>query len=391
VFVLDPTHPKTKERLTEVFRTYREWGIRYYMIDFLYAISGATPGQFIPDAYYDTKLPRVTAYREGVRTIREAAGADTYLLASTGPTLQNIGLLDAMRAGNDYGEGRPLDGPGKGFYPGTFVINKTDYWTSHQNALHALAAHSSMHRKLFIADSGNVLTIDKPVPLDDARISATIFGINGGPAMLGDDIDRMSEERLAMVRQLFPRLPEAAHALDLFDSPAPDYPKVFRLPVRTAWDDWDLYAIFNLGNEPLRRTIDLGEEPRLVWDFWAERYLGVHSGKWEAVVGPRAAGFYRVSRRRDHPWLLSTDMQARQGQAEVESVRWDPAQKELIVEARRPAGSEGNIQVWSPSDAALREPAGLWIAKDGLDGSLIIRSALRFDKQGRARRVLRFQ
>ena len=391
VFVLDPTHPKTKDHLTQVFRTWREWGIRYYMLDFLYAISGAMPGSFIPDSYHDTSLPRVAAYREGLRAIREASGKDTYLLASTGPTLQNIGLLDAMRAGNDYGEGRPLDGPGKGFYPGTFVINRTDHWTSHERALHALAAHAPMHRKLFIADSGNVLTVDKPVPLDDARISATIFAINGGPLMLGDDIDRMSEDRIGIVRGLFPRLPEAARALDLFASPAPGYPKVFRLPVRTAWDEWDLYAVFNLGDEPLRQRIELGAGERLVWDFWSERYLGARSGGWEAVVSPHSVGFYRVAARRAHPWILSTDLHARQGQAELENVHWNPERKELEIEARRPAGSEGNVFMWAPSDAALLEPAGLWIAKDGHNGSLIIRASLRFDAQGKARRVVRFR
>ena len=41
--------------------------------------------------------------------IRKAAGDDTYLLSSTGPTFQNVGLVDAARMGSDYGEGRPLD------------------------------------------------------------------------------------------------------------------------------------------------------------------------------------------------------------------------------------------------------------------------------------------
>jgi hypothetical protein len=166
---------------------------------------------------------------------------------------------------------------------------------------------------------------------------------------------------------------------------------VFRLPVHTEWDDWDLYAVFNLNNEPLRRQLDLGQGSHLVWDFWSGRYLGIHSGHWEAVVGPRTVGFYRVARRRDHPWVLSTDLHARQGQTELESVRWAPASKELTIEARRPPGTEGSVFIWAPSDAALREPAGLWIAKDGHDGSLIIRSALKFDAQGRGRRTLRFQ
>ncbi len=221
----DPTHPKTQAMLREVFTTYRQWGVRYYMIDFLNAVSGKVPGQYLNDGYYDkTLINGPQAYREGLRVIREATGPDTYLLSSTGPTFHNIGYIDATRVGSDYGEGRPLDGPGQGFFPGTFVVNKADNWTSHLRATEAMAAHYFAHNKLFISDSGNVLTVDKPIPLTDAQISATIFGINGGPVMLGDDIDRISEERLDLIRKLFPRLPECARPLDLFSTTAPDSP-----------------------------------------------------------------------------------------------------------------------------------------------------------------------
>ena len=207
---LDPTHPQTQAFLRNVFTTYRKWGVRYYMIDFLNAICGNAYGQFANDGYSDRSLIRgPQAWREGLRVIREAAGPDTYLLASSGPTLPTIGLMDAVRAGNDYGEGRALDGPGKGFYPGTFVIDKPDHWTSHSLALKALAGYFFTDRKLFLADTGNVLTVDQPMPVNEAQFRATFFGINGSPMMLGDDIDRIGDERLAMIRRVLPRLPGA--------------------------------------------------------------------------------------------------------------------------------------------------------------------------------------
>ena len=96
MYVLDPTHPKTQSFLREVFETWHKWGVRYYMIDFLYSITGATPGTFLNDGYYDkTRIQGPEAWREGLRVIREAAGPDTYLLSSTGPTLQCIGYMDS--------------------------------------------------------------------------------------------------------------------------------------------------------------------------------------------------------------------------------------------------------------------------------------------------------
>ena len=74
------------------------------MFDFLEAGSGSTPGTVLYDEYFGKsegmiKGPEV--YRAALKVAREAAGEDTYLLSSSGPTLQNVGLVDAARIGND--------------------------------------------------------------------------------------------------------------------------------------------------------------------------------------------------------------------------------------------------------------------------------------------------
>jgi hypothetical protein len=134
--------------------------------------------------------------------------------------------------------------------------------------------------------------------------------------------------RLRIVKQIFPRLPECAKPLDLFEAAEPDYPKIFHLPVRSRWDSWELLAVFNYEIEPLQKTVDLARlavDPRqsyVVWDFWNERYMGVISGRITVNVAPRSVTLLRISRQRDCPWVLSTDMHVRQGQAEIEEVRW---------------------------------------------------------------------
>ncbi len=386
MYVLDPTHPLTVQFLRKVFEKYRQWGVRYYMIDFINSISGSTPGTHRYDDYHDRSvIPGPDRYRRGMKIVREAVGDDTYLLMGTGPTIQSVGLVDGSRVGSDYGEGRPLTREGF-FYPGTFVINRPTYWTSHRTATNAMAMSFFLHRKLFVADPGNVLTVDKPCPLTEAQTSATIFGINGGPMMLGDDIDRMADERLAMVRKCLPRLPEAARSLDLFECPEPDYPKLFHLPVKTAWDSWDLVALFNYDSSPREETVDLrrlGLDPKTdyaVWDFWNERCDGVCRGALHLTAGPQSVTLVRLSRKRPHPWLVSTDMHVRQGQAEIEDCRWDPATGTLRFRARRPAGERGNVFLLAPPGWEVVEPQGLWLAKDGRRSSqaLIVRAALDF-------------
>ncbi|MGD1104952.1 MAG: hypothetical protein ABSA59_23140, partial [Terriglobia bacterium] len=385
MYVPDPTHPKTQAFIHKVYTTYRKWGVRYYMIDFTDAIAGATPGTHPNDGYFDkTKINGPQAWREGYRAIREAAGDDTYLLGCT-ETFQTIGYANGQRVGSDYGEGRPLYGPNKGFYPGTFAMNKPDYWNCHLTAILAMVYYF-VHRKMYLSDSGNVLTVDKPLPLDDARIAATIFGINGGPVMLGDDIERMDEDRLLMVRSIFPRLPECARPLDLFDNTELDYPQVFHLKVEREWDNWDLLAVFNLGEHTLFKTLPLerlGLDPKAsyaIFDFWNLRFQGIEtSGAVSVEVPPDSVKLLRIARNREHPWLISTDMHVRQGQSEILDCKWDEADMTLTVRAQRPVGHEGSIYAHAPKGWALAEPKGLWLARDGRDNSLVIRKSLKFE------------
>jgi len=386
MYVLDPSHPKTHEYIREVYSTYRRWGVRYYMLDFLDAMTGATPGTHPNDGYYDkTKINGPEAWREGLRVIRETVTDDTYLLGSTGPSFQVTGLVNGMHLGNDYGDGRPLYGPNKGFYPGTFVINNPNWWTSHHTALLTMGAYSFFHRKLMIADTGSVMTIDKPIPLADAQITVTFFGINGSQLMMGDDVDRMDEGRMRMIRMVFPRLPQTPRPLDLFAKAELDYPQMFHLPVEREWDRWDLLAIFNLGDETLAKTVPLtllGLEPTApfaVWDFWNGRFQGLPQGSVAIEVPPRSVKLLRIARAREHPWLISTDMHVRQGQAEILDCQWDQNAMTLIIHAQRPAGHDGSIYVRAPKGWALAEPQGLWLARDGRDNSLIIRKPLTFE------------
>jgi hypothetical protein len=252
------------------------------------------------------------------------------------------------------------------------------------NATTTLATTGFMHRKLFVADTANVMTVDKPCPLNEAQITATIFGINGGPIMLGDDIDRMSEDRLRLVQQCLPRMPEAAYAVDLFDCPSPDHAKIFHLPIQTAWDRWDLVALFNYSDVSRDATIDLkriGLDPAaeyLVWNFWNERCDGICKATLQMTAAPQSVTLLRLSAKRPHPWLVSTDMHVRQGQAEIEDCQWDPATTTLKFRAKRPAGQSGSVFFSAPAGWRVATPSRLWLASDARNQSLTMRCDLDF-------------
>ena len=385
---LDPSHPKAHDFLREVFETYRQWGIRYYKLDFLEAGAGNISRYPYTDHHDKSLVAGPEAYHAALQVVREAAGDDTYFLSSSGPSVHNAGPMDAIRTGNDFGEGRALY-PDAHFYPATFVINDSGYWTGPQRALQNQASAYYTHRRLYINDSGNVLTVDRPLPASTARIYATIHALSGGPSMLGDDVDRMDESRLDLIKKTLPRAREVAFPVDLFDSPAPDYPHVFHRKVHKPWGSYDVVAVYNFGDGLLEREVGLdrlGLEATgsyLLWEFWNLEYRGTISGALHAAVPPRSVCVYRLTPNSGRPCLLATDMHILMGEMEITSLAWNEAERRLTGTALRPAGETGSVYIHAPAGQRVANPQGLWIAKDAGEESLIIRVALEF-QQGRA-------
>ncbi|MBP2321018.1 alpha-galactosidase [Kibdelosporangium banguiense] len=133
LYALDSTHPGAAEYLTEVYSTFRSWGIDFHKIDFIYA--GALYGKRYSD------VSPIEAYRSALRLIREAIGPDAYLLGCGAPQLPSIGLVDAMRVSPDIAPtymprdedismpgqwGAVLNGVSRAFQHGRFWVNDPD-------------------------------------------------------------------------------------------------------------------------------------------------------------------------------------------------------------------------------------------------------------------------
>jgi alpha-galactosidase len=93
LYALDTTHPDVTSWLVALMKQVRTWGFDYLKLDFLYG--GALKGKRFKD------IPREAAYRECLKTLREAMGADAFFLTCGTPILPALGLCDAMRIGPD--------------------------------------------------------------------------------------------------------------------------------------------------------------------------------------------------------------------------------------------------------------------------------------------------
>ncbi|OGV53538.1 MAG: hypothetical protein A2017_20790 [Lentisphaerae bacterium GWF2_44_16] len=386
LYALDPSHPKVLKFIRNVFSTYHKWGLRYFMVDFLESGAGNI-WRFPYKEHFNKKLvagPEV--YRNFLKTVKKSAGKDTYLLSSCGPNIHNAGILDGVRVGNDFGEGRAISREAF-FYPASYVINNCDFFNGPKCALCCQAASYHTHRKLYINDSGNVLTVDKPLPLSHAQINASIHAFGGGSTMLGDDIRHISEERLSIIKKTLPRSKECAIAIDLFTKPSPDYPRLFLRSVNRGWENHKILAIYNLGPVSERITIpfkNMGlekEKTYLVWDFWNEKFFGKINDTFEVDVTQESVMILRFTEDNNQPQILATDMHIMMGEMEIRHFEYNPDKMKCSFTAERPKGEMGTVFLHVPENIYIKNIDGLHIAKDSKSNTLVVAVPLRFKKK----------
>jgi alpha-galactosidase len=93
LLVLDMRMSAVRDHLTDTFASFREIGVDYFKLDFMYA--GALRANGISTA------AAVRQYRQSLELIREVVGVDSYLVGCGAPILASVGLVDAMRVSPD--------------------------------------------------------------------------------------------------------------------------------------------------------------------------------------------------------------------------------------------------------------------------------------------------
>ncbi len=381
-YFLDGTHPATRAYLARLFKRYREMGVRAYMLDFLSIVPGARP--------YDDSLLPLEAARAMLLEIREAAGADTHFQTAVASTPGFIGCIQAARVVRDYGEPRPLH-PMPNWRNAELCLHDLHFANAHSFIQNAAAAWFT-HRKVYVNDL-NQLMVDQPIPLELARLSATVFGLSGdSPMVLGDNLPTLAPERLRLVKMCLPRTEGIPVPVDLFDNVAPDsHCHVLKKAVTTAWDDYLLVAVFNTSpdnhapvTEPYRTTLDfarLGLDPHApyrVFEFWNSEYMGTYRTALPCSTPPDGCRLFRISPARPHPWLLGTDLHIEQGRADVESLVWDGAARSLKGVARRPAGEQGSLFFLMPRQVWMTNHPEATTLKEVIDMQTVIRLPMAF-------------
>lgn len=250
-YVLDGTHPKVQQHLENLFRTMRrEWGCTYFKLDanFWGAIHG---GRF-----NDPRATRIEAYRRGMEAILRGAG-NSFVLGCNHPIWASLGLIHGSRSSNDI----------KRSWDRVATTARQNLQRNWQNG-----------RLWWNDPDAVVLTGD--LSEEEFQFHATAIYASGGMILSGDDLTRISEQKLAMLRKLQPPTGLAAR----FDNDSLRVGRM-RLPDREMiclfnWDD----AIQKVSFRPTRTST--------VADFWSGEKLGKKDEYTIEAMPPHAARLF---------------------------------------------------------------------------------------------------
>ena len=220
LYVLDATNPGAQQYLRDTYRTLtRDWGIRYIKLDFM-------DDTAIEGYYYRANTTALEAQRIGLETIREAVGDDVLLDKDGSAMLNPVGIVDIGRISCDTGH--------------SFDASRT--------SAPGIAARYYMNRNFFLGDP-DAFTVSRqvlgesqnhgrqrPLTLEEAKVSIALAAISGGLYELGDDLPTLfaDSDRMALVKNRdllnMARYGHAATPFDLMSyAPEDEMPSIFLL------------------------------------------------------------------------------------------------------------------------------------------------------------------
>jgi hypothetical protein len=264
-YCIDPTHPGGERWLRELFGRFREWGVSYFKLEYLRLLLCAEPFDAVDGLdtvrVYERAKTRAEAYRYGLGVIRDAAGADAYLLGCGAPALPGAGLVDAHRVGGDIER----------------------WWFSEQGtgvrACSRNAAANFFWNGRAWRNDPDVLTAFEEDNL--LRFWTTTVMFSGGNALASAPLAQLTEMQKRAIHAAMPSLGVSA---------VPISENEWRL----ARDGYELRGFFNPFDEPLTFQLPDG----LLWDFWNDRAVAD-----TIELPPRDAALISIRPRLPHPQL----------------------------------------------------------------------------------------
>ncbi|KAL7550061.1 hypothetical protein ACHAWF_013296 [Thalassiosira exigua] len=214
---LDATNPAVRKYVFDAIRrAVDEWGFEVLKLDFLYASCLQGNGK------YDATMSRAEAMHLGLRTIRAAAGDDTFIIGCGCPIGSAIGFVDGMRVSCDTGPTFVPEFPLPHWDNGTLPALR--------GMLRNTMSRAPFGHRWWHNDPDCILLGDSTKLTDNEVVSAaSIVAMTGGMFLLSDDMEKVSQARLTVAKRIFPLTGVTAVPLDLHSTINGGMPSILRL------------------------------------------------------------------------------------------------------------------------------------------------------------------
>lgn len=350
-YCLDCTRPETRAFLKEVIgRITHEWGYNYLKLDglwsgmatkILYPTADYRPDEIGEAVFSDPTQSPLDAYRTGLRTVREAAGTDVFLLgcniAQNMRTLgASYGLLDAMRIGRD------VDAKWDHILP---CVEMGSYLYFY-------------HGKVWYNDP-DCLLLREPLTLDQARAWASFISLSGQLNVVSEALPNLPAERLDIFKRTIPNHGGLGRPIDLFES---KIPKIWHLQIGSGNLRRDVVGVFNWDSEnatTVHVELDrLGLATGLSdaytgFEFWENHFVPSIAPAFDVELPPTSCRVFAIRPVVQHPDVVSTSRHLTQGGVDLSALEWNAVHKELRGVSRVVKNDPYELRIVIPKGAAV--------------------------------------
>jgi hypothetical protein len=229
---------------------------------------------------------------------------------------------------------------------------------------------------------GTVRTREDPMTgfgttLPEARTVVTYVSLTGVAYPMASVMSELPAERVQLLKQTLPTLPilpidlfsrgtDADTQWDTFKHTTPDdyihnYPEVLDVKVNAPAGVYDVVALTNWRGWTTHRELSfadkLGVDPEasyVVFDFWAQKLLGVFKGKMAVTIEPHDTRVLLIHPLENHPQLMGTSRHIT-GAYSIQGMEWDGAQNRLRGTSETVSGDAYTLWVYVPKGVSISQ------------------------------------
>ncbi|MFX0147479.1 MAG: glycoside hydrolase family 36 protein, partial [Candidatus Hodarchaeota archaeon] len=317
--------------------------ITFFKIDFLHA---AVP---IEGKFYNPNLTRAQILHIGVKTIRDAIKRDSFLLGCGAPLGPCVGLVDAMRIGEDTA---PIWEE-----PNRQLIESGIQTPGLKVSLINTIYRSFMHRYFWINDPDCLMIrrTDTELTLDEIRLQLTIMGLSGGQILISDDMTKLSDEEINDAKLLIPPYNPQNYYPIPFDVFISKLPTIYIIETNEVIGKRFLAAIINWEDNFINKTIRINEitlinndnTDFIIFDYWNKKVVGEYKGsqiiEFKGIPPHSCKYISIIPYNNNYPILLSSSLHISQGCNEIRNYEFNEKENKLLIDIELNGWRKGSL------------------------------------------------